>query len=392
MMFPHELKSGNPTLPIKMVRKVLFLTGTRADYGKLKPLIVESCRSPKIETHIFVTGMHLLEQYGSTHTEVVHKDATVFKFKNQSRGAQDFQISAKTLLGLGKYVLAKDIDLIVVHGDRLEALAGAQVGVMTNTLVAHVEGGELSGTIDDSYRHAITKLAHLHFVANASAKKRLLQLGENDETIHVIGSPELDLMHSASLPSLAEVQERYAIPFDEYGIVIFHPVVTEKDESKRYARELKNAIMTSNTNWVLIESNNDQGSDGIRSVMKDLRQSNRVRCLPSMRYEFFLTLLQNSRVVLGNSSVGVREAPHYGVPSVNIGTRQSGRTNSPMVYNAGNSSSEIANGLSWAVNAPRVPDQRFGDGKSAYRFARLLCDPKLFDTPIQKKLYEEDEN
>ena len=392
MTFPLELKLEFPTLPIKMLRRVLFLTGTRADYGKLKPLIVQSCKSPNIATHVFVTGMHMLAQYGSTHTEVVHKEASIFKFKNQTSGDQDFQISAKTLSGLGEYVLSNSVDLIVVHGDRLEALAGAQVGVMTNTLVAHVEGGELSGTVDDSYRHAITKLAHVHFVANIAAKKRLLKLGENDESIHVIGSPELDLMHSANLPSLAEVQQRYAIPFAEYGIVIFHPVVTEKEESMRYAGELKDSILASKMNWVLIESNNDQGSDGIRSVMKEVRLSNRVRALPSMRYEFFLTLLRNSLVVLGNSSVGVREAPHYGVPSVNIGTRQSGRTNSPMVYNAGNSSTEIANGLSWAKKAPRVPDQRFGDGKSAFRFSKLLGDSKLFDTPIQKKLYEEDAN
>jgi len=375
-----------------MGKRVLCLTGARADYGKLKPLIAESCRAENIVTHIFVTGMHMLRQYGSTHTEVVHPEATIFKFKNQSSGDPDFLISAKTLSALGTYVVSNDIDLVIVHGDRLEALAGAQVGVMTNTLVAHVEGGELSGTVDDSFRHAITKLAHIHFVANESARKRLLKMGETEERVHVIGSPELDLMHSADLPTLAQVQKRYAIPFDEYGIVIFHPVVTEKEESIRYASELKESILASSSNWVLIESNNDQGSDGIRKVMKDLLQSKRIRTLPSMRYEYFLVLLQHSRVVLGNSSVGVREAPHYGIPSVNIGTRQSGRTNSPMVYHSGNSYREIASGLSWAKTCPRVPDQRFGDGKSALRFARLLRESRIFSTPIQKNLYEDDKN
>lgn len=367
---------------------MLLISGTRADFSKLRPLITSLNHLPDFEVNVFVTGMHMLKDYGSTHTEFDSLDCSIFKFVNHVPGDSDHAILAKSVNGLGDYVAQDTFSLIIVHGDRIEALAAAIVGVMANTLVAHIEGGELSGTVDDSYRHAITKLAHHHFVSNDDARRRLLQLGEADDSIHLIGSPELDLMHSSDLPSLSEVLGRYEIPFSVFGIAIFHPVVTEKEKSVEYAESFSRALMESGHNWILIESNNDQGSDGIRHVLAKLKQMPNVRVLPSMRYEYFLTLLRNARMVAGNSSVGVRESPHYGVPSVNVGTRQRGRTGSELVINTRNDGASILEGIDRALQLARVPDQRFGDGRSVERFLATLSDPTFFSRDIQKVFKE----
>lgn len=220
-------------------RKVVFLTGTRADYGKLKSLMCEIKRHKEFELHIFVTGMHMLSKYGSTYMEV-EKDGfdNIYKFVNTKiNQGMDITLS-NTILGFSNYVSEYQPDLIVVHGDRVEALAGAIVGALNNIKVAHIEGGEVSGTIDESIRHAITKFAHIHLVSNEEAKKRIIQLGEREDSVFVIGSPDIDIMFSDFLPTLEEVKEHYDIEFEEYGILMYHPVTTELDKLKKMFRKL----------------------------------------------------------------------------------------------------------------------------------------------------------
>ena len=173
------------------------MTGTRADYGKLKSLMIEVENNDDFELHIFVTGMHMLSKYGSTYLEI-EKDGfrNIYKFVNTKMNlGMDITLS-NTIVGFSNYVSELKPDLIVVHGDRVEALAGAIVGALNNIKVAHIEGGEISGTIDESIRHAVTKFSHLYFVANEEAKKHVIQLGEKEENIYVIGSPDIDIMFS----------------------------------------------------------------------------------------------------------------------------------------------------------------------------------------------------
>src|SRR5215216_2826777 len=202
-------------------RKILFLTGTRADFGKIKPLIKEVEWSADFEAHIFATGMQMLARYGSTVNEI-HKAGFkhIFPFINQdgSINSQMDIVLANTIQGLAHYIREFQPDLIVVHGDRVEAMAGAIVGALNNILVAHIEGGEISGTVDELIRHAVTKLSHLHFVANHEAQQRLIQMGESEDVIFVIGSPDIDVMLSHQLPDVSEVKMRYEITFDEYSI------------------------------------------------------------------------------------------------------------------------------------------------------------------------------
>ena len=190
------------------MKKIVFLTGTRADYGKLKSLISVTQNSDFFETHVFVTGMHLNKLYGYTVNEIEKNNIrNLYKFENHDSVKYMDRTLAKTINGFSKYIENLKPDLIIIHGDRVEALAGALVGSINNILVAHIEGGEVSGTIDEMIRHSVSKMSHIHLVSNKLAKRRLIQMGEYDENIFIIGSPDLDLMKSEDLPSLRFVKK-----------------------------------------------------------------------------------------------------------------------------------------------------------------------------------------
>lgn len=177
-------------------KNILFLTSTRADFSKLKSLILKLQKSKNFQVNIFVTGMHLLKNYGYTVNELYRSNIkNIFKFKNQNEKNYSMTESLSlTINGLTKYLSKKKTDLVIIHGDRMEALAGAIAGTFNNIHVGHIEGGEITGTIDEFIRHSISKLSHFHFVSNEELKMRLVQMGESKETIFVIGSPDLDIM------------------------------------------------------------------------------------------------------------------------------------------------------------------------------------------------------
>ncbi|NWF72071.1 MAG: UDP-N-acetylglucosamine 2-epimerase (hydrolyzing) [Nitrospirae bacterium] len=369
-------------------KKILFLTGTRADFGKLKPLIQEVERADEFEANIFATGMHMLSRYGKTVREI-HKAGFkhVYAYINQD-GAVNSQMDfvlANTVQGLGHYVRESLPDMIVVHGDRIEALAGAIVGALTNIRVAHVEGGEVSGTVDELIRHAVSKLSHLHFVANEEAKRRLVQMGESEDAILVIGSPDIDVMLSDQLPALPDVLARYEIPFlDEYVICIFHPVTTELTTLKQHAQALVAALEESNLNVVVIYPNNDNGSDIILESYASFRSHPRFRFIPSMRFEYFLSLLKHAKAIFGNSSAGIREAPVFGVPTVNIGTRQLNRFDYPSIVNVSPEKGAILKALQNLPTGVR-PSLYFGKGDSAKQFIAHLRNPVFWNVSPQKQ-------
>ena len=267
------------------VKHIIFLTGTRADYGKIKPLLRILQIDRKYSATIIVTGMHLLAKYGNTLIQI-ENDALgeIVILPNQFR-EQPMEVSlSKTIEELSGYLDLNFCDLLVVHGDRIEALAGAVVGAIRNVPVAHIEGGEVSGTIDGVIRHSVSKLSHVHFVSNSKAKRRLLQLGESPKSVHVIGSPDIDIMLDPNLPSLSAVREHYRIPFENYGILIFHPVTTELSELESQINEIVSAILESKLNYVVIKPNNDSGGHIIQQGLTKLQDHTRFVHIPSMRF------------------------------------------------------------------------------------------------------------
>jgi UDP-N-acetylglucosamine 2-epimerase (hydrolysing) len=374
-----KTKMGGP-------RKILFLSGTRADFGKLKPLIQELKSSPHFEVHIFVTGMHMLSKYGYTCEEVERLGITkLYKFINQNSNDGMDQVLAKTILGLSDYVREIKPDFLVVHGDRVEALAGATVGALNNILTGHIEGGEISGTIDELLRHAITKLSHVHFVANQSARSRLIQLGEIESTIHVVGSPDIDVMNSQNLPSLEEVRLHYQIPYQNYSILALHPVTTELTKLREQVEILLDALIKSNRNYVVIYPNNDHGTELILDEYNKVISSHpKFKIFPSMRFEYFITLLRHADFIIGNSSSGVRESPHFGVPCINLGTRQNRRVKSALVIDCEFIVNSIGSSINKALEIQRIPEYTFGNGNASSHFKKILLNESFWHQSKQK--------
>ncbi len=370
-------------------RRVVFLSGTRADFGKIKSLIEGLAETGAFDLHVFATGMHMDKRYGLTVNELVkHGHAEVYRYINQSADGRMERSLGQTVLGFGDYVRLIAPDLIVVHGDRVEALAGALVGALNNILVAHIEGGEVSGTVDELIRHAVSKVAHLHFVSNERAQRRLVQLGEHPSTIHVIGSPDLDVMRSANLPSLAEARARYEIPFEQYGILAYHPVTTIGLEANRErTNALISAVESSKRCYVATYPNTDHGGEVILELFRRAFTDHpRVRLIPSLRFEHLLTLLRHADFVIGNSSMGIHEAPFYGIPTINVGSRQEGRSSNPNLIHVEAEESALLEALAKvdALKTTLEPSEEFGRGQSARLFREVLLDASTWSTNVQK--------
>lgn len=375
-----------------MKRKIVFLTGTRADYGKIKSLIQVIEDSDELEAYIFATGMHMLSKYGSTYKEII-KDGyqNLYTYINQSGKMGMDIVLSNTILGFGNYIAELRPDAIIVHGDRLEALAGAIVGAFNNIKVLHIEGGEISGTIDESIRHAITKFAHYHLVANEKAKKRIMQLGEPEKNIFVFGSPDIDVMLSDSLPPLQEVKMYYEIPFEQYGILMYHPVTTEVDTLWEKVRQVVDGLIESGRQFVVIYPNNDNGTDIILKELERLQGNPNFRMIPSMRFEYFLTLLRESKFMIGNSSSGIRETCVYGIPTVDIGSRQNGRydkNHTSHIIHIEEDKEAICLAIEQAEKMDCQPSSEFGKGNSTEIFAEIIHGTDIWSCQVQKKFVD----
>ena len=373
-----------------MTKTLLFVTGTRADFGKMEPLAI-AARDAGHDVHFWVTGMHMMERYGLTRVEVSRtKGVGVHEFVNQQEGDPQDQILAKTVMGFSAFVADMKPDLVVIHGDRIEALACALVAATNYIRSAHIEGGEVSGTIDEIFRHCNSKLASHHLVSSQDAKTRVMKMGEPEGAIHVIGSPELDFHSAPSGVTIDEVRERYELPSGEFGIVVFHPVTSEADTMGQQARDLFGALDASGKPFVVIAPNNDPGSGDIFKVLNGLSRE-RFRILPSMRFGHFSELMKNAACMIGNSSAGVREAPFLGTPSLDVGTRQTNRAQAPSLHSvAADDSAAIDAFLSneWGKRYER--HDAFGRGDAAARFADIVSGATFWEGGLQKRFHDAD--
>jgi UDP-N-acetylglucosamine 2-epimerase (hydrolysing) len=369
-------------------KKLLFVTGTRADFGKLEPL-AHAAQEAGFEISFFITGMHMMKRYGETRLEVKRfAGAEFFEFVNQREGdALDFILS-KTILGFSDFVHEHRPDLVIIHGDRVEALAASIVCAMRYIRSAHIEGGEVSGTIDESIRHCNTKLCATHFVSSEAARKRVLALGEAPDRVYNIGSPELDTHARPSGVTIEEVKSRYAIPFDDYGIVIFHPVTSEVSTMGAQAQSLFACLEASGKHFVVIAPNNDPGTGEIFAVLEALPKD-RFRLIPSMRFNYFSELMKNASAMIGNSSAGVREAPFLGLPSLDVGSRQSSRGVAASITNASATDRDALNIFLRDAWAHRYNGSTgFGGGNAAHQFVEILQKKEYWTQPNQKNFME----
>lgn len=370
-------------------REVLFVTGTRADFGKLRDIMLAVQDSATLSARVVVTGMHLLRRYGYTVHEIERSGLRrLHLIPNQIEGEPISLVLANTVSALARLVHEEQPDAIVVHGDRVEALAAALVGSLHNIRVVHIEGGEVSGTIDDAIRHSVSKHAHIHLVANDEARRRLLQLGEETERIFVVGSPEVDMLTSDAVPGLPAVRDRYDIPFTDYGVLALHPVTTEVASNGPNAAAVVDGVLAAGGNWVVIDPNNDEGCVDVRRELDRLTGDRFVR-LPSMRFEYFVALMRHAELVLGNSSAGVREAPVLGTPSVDVGSRQRSRSMARSVRHVAPEAAAILDAIKQSRAHGRFAGENgFGEPGACQRIVDLLSGESLWSPSLYKKFVD----
>ena len=373
------------------MKRIVFLTGTRADFGKMKPLMSMCEKMDGYELYVYVSGMHLLPQYGSTYREVEKENYknTTMQPLHEFTTFMDINLS-RLIADFSEYVRNVRPDMIIVHGDRIDALGGAIVAMLNGILLGHIEGGEVTGTVDESIRHAISKMANLHFVSNEESAIRLRQLGEEENCIFVIGSPDIDIMLSNDLPPLERVRKKQDVPFTDYAILIYHPVVSEVEKLDQDMDEVLGALRTTGKNYIVIYPNNDTGSQIILQKYKALAGDTRFRFYPSIPFEDFLVLLKGAEFIVGNSSCGVREACVYGVPAIDVGTRQKNRYSLELLANIQHTEpkqQEILDAIR-CVNEYRIASSYFGTGDSAAKFAAIIQDDATWDINVQKRFLD----
>lgn len=376
------------------MKKVVFITGTRADFGKLKPLIQVCLDIQELTSYVYVSGMHLLETYGRTYREILKENYPNIRLQKNRCDAPYMDINlARLVEDLSTYIREIQPDLIIVHGDRIDAMAGGIVAMLNGIRLGHVEGGEVTGTVDEAIRHSISKMANIHFVANNESFLRLRQMGEDERNIFVIGSPDIDVMLSGDLPALAEVKREYQIPFAEYAVLIHHPVTSELERLREDIQNIMKAVERSRDNFIVVYPNNDSGTGQILSCYAQYQNLPQFRFFPSLPFEVFLTLLKHARYIIGNSSCGVREACVYGIPAIDIGTRQKNRYVPGLLPNIQHVEADVNQILQAIadISAYRVATSYFGDGRSAKRFGRLLKEDQIWNTTVQKCFLDAEE-
>jgi len=372
-----------------MKKKILFVTCTRADYGKLKSLIINIQKNNNFISKVFVTGTHNMKQYGSTYVELVKdKIRGIYRYSNQTKNMRMDEILMNTMKGFSSFLIRYNPDLVIVHGDRIEPLACALSSLLNNFLVAHIEGGEVSGTVDEMLRHSISKISHLHLVSNKTARKRLIQMGENKRYIYEVGSPDVDIILSKNLPKMDTVRKIYNIRFDKFSIALIHPVTTNIKNLKKESEIFFSALVKTNLNYIIIFPNNDLGSEIILKEINKLKNNNKFRIFPSIRFECYLTLLKNSKFIIGNSSSGIMGAPYYGVTTINIGSRQTNRLKTKLIKNIPFNEKKIIKTIDQIKNRKIIKRKFFGEGSSAKKIEALLLTNKIWNIGKQKNFID----
>jgi len=339
-------------------RKIAVVTGSRAEYGLLSWLMKTLQADKDIDMQVIVTGMHLLPAFGHT-VDAIRKDgfdvaAEVSMDLRGDTAADMARATASVLSGMVDALENLKPDIVVVLGDRFEILATAEACLCLRIPLAHIHGGEQTeGNIDESIRHAITKMAQLHFVAADEFKKRVLQLGENPANVHMVGAVGLEALFAGALPSREALESYLGLTFkDPTFIVTYHPVTLDDADPADQAKALCAALdQFPDANIILTGANADAGGQRMNAVYQDYANKHAARVIyrTSLGHTNYLAALSHVNVVIGNSSSGLIEAPSAGVPTVNIGDRQKGRLLPKSVINCAEDAAGIANAIKQAL-------------------------------------------
>lgn len=372
------------------MRHICYVTGTRADFGLLAATLLQLARRPGVRLTLVATGLHLATRYGRTLDEIRAHGfeilATVPSPLTPSTGATMARAIAAQLHGFTGVWSRHRPDIVVVLGDRGEMLAGATAAVLLGIPVAHLHGGERSGTIDESFRHAISKLSHYHLVASHTSRERLVRLGERPGRIFVTGAPGLDALRGFRAPSRERLWRSAGLdPHQRTALVVLHPVVQEHAGARHQCEALYCALRAENLQVLWLAPNADAGSDGIRQALARFAATGGLKYVTHLPRTTYLAWLASADILAGNSSSGIIEAATFGTPVVNVGTRQNARERNANVFDATWSATSLRRALQAALARGRRGRRNvYGDGRAAGRICRILTSVSLRPSILMK--------
>jgi len=378
------------------MRKILYISGTRADYGLMKQTLLAIKKNPNLRLKIIATGMHLMPEFGRTINEIkkdgfrVHKINAIFE--------KDTKESMANFIGKLIQLLTKKIkkikpDIILVQGDRVEMLAGAIVGAYLGIPVAHSHGGDVSSTVDESVRHAITKLANIHFPATRKSGERIEKMGEDVWRIFVVGAPRLDSVFKEKLLSKKEVVEKYNLDLSRPVLLVLqHPVSLEVKEAGKQMKETMEAIKELSFQAIISYPGADSGGRKIINVIEKYRKYPFVKIYKNIPHKDYLSLMKVVDVIVGNSSSGIIEAPFFRLAAVNIGTRQEGREKTKNVLDVDYKKNQIKRAIQKALSDRKFRQRvkkcknPYGSGIAAKKITYILAKIKIDKRLLQKQI------
>ncbi|MBT2282008.1 UDP-N-acetylglucosamine 2-epimerase (hydrolyzing) [Paenibacillus polymyxa] len=314
------------------MKKIVVVTGTRADYGIYYPVLKAINAEETLDLHLLVTGMHLSPQFGNT-VEQIRQDgfqisAQVDCLLQGSSHANMSRSIGLAIIGMTQALETIQPDVVVVLGDRGEMLAAAIVASHTNIPLVHLHGGEVTGTIDESVRHAISKLAHIHLVATEKSEERLIRLGEDPWRVHVVGAPRIETIMNTVLPDYEQTANKYNIHLkNKYVLFAYHPVTTQSTNLQMLARMLQ-MLLNQGYEIICIMPNSDAGSDALVDIYNQFVVNPDVHLITNFEPLDYLVMLKHAKILVGNSSSGIIEAASFNKPVINIGVRQGRRERS----------------------------------------------------------------
>ena len=379
------------------MRKVAVVTGTRAEYGILYSVLRAIEAQQKLRLLLVATGMHLSYEFGYTAKEI-EKDG----FKLAAR--VDMLLSSDTLgamaksIGLGIIEMAQTWeqlkpDIILVLGDRVEPLAATTAGAYMNIPVAHIHGGDVSASVDDPARQAITRFAHIHFPATQKSAERLIKMGEDAWRVFTVGSPAIDSILNEPLIPAENLAERLGLDLPQpLLLLVQHPVTTQANEAPKQIRVTLEAVVEVGHPALVIYPNSDAGGRKMIEVIKEFEKYPFIKTFKSLPRREYLSLMKVAGVMVGNSSSGIIDAPSFGLPVVNIGIRQEGRERGKNIIDVEHNKQEIIKAIDKALTDKeflkevKKCESPYGDGKASPRIAEILSKVEITPALIQKKI------
>lgn len=368
---------------MKPRRHVVYITGTRADFGLMQSTLFRVDRDPRLSLSVVATGMHLDPTYGRTFTEIEQSGLNIAALVDIEAGSPSGALMGanvgRMLSGFIPVLEAEAPDVVLLLGDRGEMLAGAIASIHLNIPVAHIHGGERSGTVDEPVRHAISKLSGLHLVATLESRNRLIAMGEAESNIYVVGAPGLDGLSDLPLRDRHAVVRDYGLdPTRAIGLLVYHPVLQEAAAAGAYIATIVETLLAAKAQVVALKPNSDAGSEAVRERLEAYAAEGRIQLFTHLPRVAFVEFMAAADVMVGNSSSGIIEAATFGTPVINVGSRQNLRERNANITDVGVERDDISAAIAAALGRGRYPASNvYGDGHAGERITELLATADL---------------